>query len=572
MSKNPKLVSFKRSPAYVHHRAMLNRRENNIVDALELMRRAVEESPDNREYRLDLAELYCEMGCHAQSTRLLLDMLAEEDSPTECYYGLALNQLGMNDIPGARKSLGLYRRHDPEGARLEEVRQLAAELDFFSEINHPANRRLQRAAGIANRACEAMKADMPDKACRLFERSLSLASEQYEMRALYAMALLISGRRDEAVEQAERAGAGYPPSVRALCVCAQVYYLLGDADRARALIGRAKAEKPEGQELRLMIYAMGEMGMDDSVADYARLALRETPFDRDLLHMRAVALKRTGTPDIRVARFWARILRIDPEDSIAAFYQEAALAGRLDDYALEYGYQVPREEFARRLRALVDRLSQGYDQVESLWRSDPAFRQLVRWAVTSEDARLSRAAMTALTTIDQTDSRSLLRSLLFGGETSTELKFHAALALHMQGVNAEEIMPSSAGLSAGFMVDPQEIMARLGVGERQLVKYADEVLRQEFDISALPQLLLMWTAYRQLRGTRSDPLKCVGGGAAALAYNYMLVYGPRPDVRRLTGAFGCDQRQMIYYAGRMAGCLERIYSGVKAAQEEDGEH
>ena len=33
-------------------------------------------------------------------------------------------------------------------------------------------------------------------------------------------------------------------------------------------------------------------------------------------------------------------------------------------------------------------------------KSDPAFRQLVKWAVASEDARLSRAAMTALTSID----------------------------------------------------------------------------------------------------------------------------------------------------------------------------
>ena len=97
MDRNLKVVAFKRSSAYVHHRAMMNRRENNIVDALELMRRAVEAAPENREYRLDLAELYCEMGCHEQSTQLLLDMLAEDDGPSECYYGLALNQLGMND-------------------------------------------------------------------------------------------------------------------------------------------------------------------------------------------------------------------------------------------------------------------------------------------------------------------------------------------------------------------------------------------------------------------------------------------------------------------------------------------
>ena len=80
MKHNPKVVSIDRSAAYVHHRAMKNRRDNNPVDALELLRSAVEQSPENREYKLDLAEMYCEMGCHEQSNRILLDLLAESDA------------------------------------------------------------------------------------------------------------------------------------------------------------------------------------------------------------------------------------------------------------------------------------------------------------------------------------------------------------------------------------------------------------------------------------------------------------------------------------------------------------
>lgn len=558
MEKNLKVVAFKRSSAYVHHRAMMNRRENNIVDALELLRRAVEAAPENREYRLDLAELYCEMGCHEQSTRLLLDMLAEGDGPTECYYGLALNQLGMNDLNGARRSLSLYRRRDPEGAHLEEVRRLAAELDFFGELSHPVNRKLHRASCIANRACDAMKADMPEKACRLFERSLEMASEQYDMRSLYAMALLICGRREAALTEAGRAAGGYPPSVKALCVSAQVFALSGDAHSARTLISRAMEERPEGQELRLMIYVMGELGMDADVANYVRQALREAPFDRDLLHMRAVAMYRTGTPDTRVARFWARILRIDPGDSVAQYYQEAALKGKLDADPPDYSYQVPRREFERRLRALVEQLGQGYEQLETRWREDPAFRQLMGWAVRAEDPRLSRAAMTALTTIDHRESRSLLRMLLFNEGVPGDLKIHAALVLRMQGIDSEAIMPARTGLGPGFMPDANAMMARLGVGERQLVRYADEVLQREYGLSAFNQLLLIWSAYRQLRGTSVDPVRCVGGGAAALAYSYMLIYGPQPDVATLAEQFGCDARQLVYYARRISGCLDRI--------------
>ena len=557
MSKDIKVVSFARSPAYVHHRAMMNRRDNNIVDALELLRRAVEESPDNREYRLDLAELYCEMGCHAQSNRLLLDMLAEGEGPSECYYGLALNQLGLNDVPGARQALRLYRSSDPEGAHLEEVRQLAAELDFYSEISHTA-RRLNRAARIANRACEAMKGDNPERACRLFEQSLSLASEQYDMRALYAMALLIRGDREAARREAERAAEGYPPSVRALCVCAQVMYLLDEVQEAWGLIARAAAEKPEGQELRLMVYAMGELRLHEQVAESARLALQESPFDRDLMHMRAIALYNSGVPQERLTRFWERILRIDPQDSVAQFYQETALAGRLGEYTLDYSYQVPREEFARRLSQLVGYLGEGFERVEALWNEDAGFRQLLGWAVRAEDSSLSRAAMVTLTAIDSEESRSLLRSLLFSGEVPLELKLHAALSLRLQGISMDRILPAGAGLTDGLLPDAEAMLSQLPVGERALVRYADEVLQREYDVEALSKLLLMWSAYRQSRGTKADPLRCIEGASAALAYNYLLLYGPKPEIGKLAKAFNCAPRQLLFYARRMAGCLERI--------------
>ena len=172
MKQNPKVVSFDRSPAYVHHRAMVNRRENNAVDALELLRHAVERSPENREYRLDLAELYCEMGCHEQSNRLLLDMLAQDDAPAECYYGLALNQLGMNDLEGAQQSLRMYRHAAPDGVHAPEVRRLSDELDAFDALNRPASRKVYRAMRVADRACEALRGGDLAGARRMFERSL----------------------------------------------------------------------------------------------------------------------------------------------------------------------------------------------------------------------------------------------------------------------------------------------------------------------------------------------------------------------------------------------------------------
>ena len=566
MSKIPKVVSFDRSAAYLHHRAMLNRRENHHVDALELMRRAVEVQPDNSEYRLDLAELYCEMGCHQQSSRLLLDMLSENDAPSECFYGLALNQLGMNDIDGARQSLSIYRKRDPQGPHFEDVSRLAAELEFYTLSRRPVNRRLNRALCVANRACDAMKVGDIPKAVRLFEKTLKMSSEQYEMRALYALALVMDDRRDDARRQAEIATRAFPPSIRAMCVAAQAFHLLDDDERAVKLLDDAGAEHPAGHELYLMMYTAGEIGLHDRAAEYARLALQETPYDRELLHCRAAALMKSGSGSEAI-RCWERILRLDPEDSVAQYYRTAAEEETLDPADVEYTYEVPQAEHIRRVGELSEALTQGFEAVNVRWQTEPDFRRLVRWAVKTDDLRLGRAAMTVLATVEDDTALSMLRELMFAPEVSRELKLHAAVLLKLQDRPLSEALPKPMDALGEALVDSEALISEMPVGDRQLVRYADEVLEREYGISARPVLALMWQSYRHMRGTKGDPLMRVDAAAAALACTYLMAAKQKPDIGRLTRAFGCPARQLVYYAARLAARLNR--TDVSGNEDDD---
>lgn len=557
MSYNPKVVSFERSSAYVHHRAMVNRRENNPVDALELMRRAVERSPENREYRLDLAELYCEMGCHEQSNRLLLDMLADADAPAECFYGLALNQLGMNDLEGAKQSLRLYRQREPSGAHAQDVSRLASELDIFDAMNRPANRRLYRAMRIADNACTALQEGDLEQSKRLFERSLAMSSEQYEMRAMYAMALMMSEEDDAALREAKRASDGFPPSVRAICVASQVFATLGKKQLARDLLLKVVKERPEGVELRLLIFSLGELEMHEEIAECSRLALQETPYDRHLLHVRAAALYHTGTPAGQVERFWQRILRIDPEDSVALFYQHACASGDLAASPPGYAYQVPEEECRRRTVWLSQQFKGGLTAAQERWSQDENFRRTVLWAAQFEDDKLRRAAVTVIAAMDDEKAHSLIRSLMFGRELQPEIKNHAAMLLKLRGVDMKKIFPANASVEGNVVPKPEELLETLLVGERQLVRYADEVLENEYQISAMAELALMWAIYRRQRGLDFDPLTNTEAASAALVYNYLLRHGNRVSISKLAEQFGCSPRRLVYYARRIADILER---------------
>ena len=571
MKHNPKVVSIDRSAAYVHHRAMKNRRDNNPVDALELLRSAVEQSPENREYKLDLAEMYCEMGCHEQSNRILLDLLAEKNAPAECYYGLALNQLGRNEMDSARRALSLYRSHAGGGEYVEDALDLTEEIYLYDALKRPLDRRRGRAAQIAEKACSALREDDVEKARRLFERSLEMDANQPEMRALYAMALRMGGADGKAVEQAKLSVSGAEPSVRALCVAAQVLYLCGDQLTALELARQAIAQRPDGVELRLMIFALSELGMYAEAADSVRLALQETPHDKGLLHMRAVLLHRTGAEDEQVERFWRRILRIDPDDSVARYYQELAARNELDSIKPELIYEVPAEEYRRRLMQIAEKLSEGLDVAAELWRTDRDFRTLLIWAVGTGNENCGRAAIMVIAAAGDEESESTMRELLYRGDVPMSVKLHGVLFLRLRGADMGKLMPPDMDAMDGLLPEAEGVLAGMPVGERQLVRFASEVLSQAYGVEALSALALLWRGYRGACG-RNDPLVCTQEAAAALAWNYLLQHGRHASVEKLARQFACKPRRMVFYARHMASVLECYEDANTEQDNEDEDH
>ena len=566
MSYNPKVVSIERSAAYVHHRAMKNRRDNNPVDALELLRQAVEHSPENREYKLDLAELYCEMGCHEQSNRILLDVLAGGDAPAECYYGLALNRLGRNETDAARRALALYRSHADNDAYMEDAHALDAELNLYDALKRPLNRRKGRAAAIAARACDALRDDDAPGAVRLFRRSLDMDAGQLEMRALYALALRMCGEHAAAMEQAEICAADPEASPRAICVAAQVFHYCGKAQRAKELADRAIAMRPDGVELRLMIFALSEMGMMPEAADALKTALRETPHDKQLLHMRAAALHRMGRCDNELASFWARILRIDPDDTVAQYFYTAALNNQLGEAKPGFIYEVPDAEFKRRLLLIAEKLGEGLPAAVTFWQENADFRSMLLWAVATRDENCGRAAIMVIASAADEESESIIRELLYRGDIPITVKLHGMFFLRLRGADMVKLMPPDMDVQDGMLPESADLLEDMPVGERQLVRFADEVLSKDYGITACSALTLMWQAYRHGCRKDTDPLVCTQEAAAALAWNYLLAHGKNVKPAKLAAQFECRVRRMVFYARHMAAVLGK-YEGNKPNED-----
>ena len=117
-----------------------------------------------------------------------------------------------------------------------------------------------------------------------------------------------------------------------------------------------------------------------------------------------------------------------------------------------------------------------------------------------------------------------------------------------------------AGLPEGeeILPDAEEMMDSFLVGERQLLRYANQKMEELYDLSALSALTLIWAVYRQYRGLRFDPLTRSEAVSAALVYTCLLQRGQRPSISKLARHFGCSIRRLTYYACRITEVLSRL--------------
>ena len=557
MSLNPKVVPFERGADFIHQRAMKNLRDNNIIDAVELMRKAVETSPDNDDYRLELAQLLCDAGNPTASNRLLMDMFVSGAKVDECLYGLAINQLNMNNPGAARKLLRMCRENSTSDELNAQIEQLTGDMDMYESLNRPVSRRKERLYAMTDEACEMMRREDIDGAVKLFERVLEKDNGQKDVHALLAMAHMMRGREEDAMEHAEFASSEPCDDIRALCVSAQVFGMAEMTDKAEKLLNKAAQLDPDVMEKRMLAFSMFEAGMYAEAKAVVKLALAEIPCDKVMLHAMAV-ISLNMCEESEVAKgYWRRILRVDPDDTVAAYFIKTLEAGRLEMDDLGCEYQVPRRELIKRYMYIADKLNTDLFKVEACWREDEEFRKLIGWILVSGEMRFRDAAITLLASIDAPEAVSQLREYLLRPDCGFDTMVRACAMYRMRGADIERILPPYVDPEDGFMPEGDEIMARMGVGHRQLVRLAGEVLERRYGADAYDTLAVMWDMYRAMRGTRMDPLLRTETAAAALAYCWLVKNGHEPRISKLAAQFDCGARQLEFFIKHMVSVLNR---------------
>lgn len=551
---NNKVVRVERSPAYLHHRAMLQWHKGRLAEALSLMQRAVEADPANPGYRVDLAELYHATGSYARSTRLLLDVFVEDPaSAMDCLFGLMMNQMALHHHAQA---LDLFKTY--MGRLFRDVQpqwQLpGVSMEILTADKAPGSRPRARAERLADLGVLAMTREEYGRAERLLQKSVQLDDERQESRAMLAATNYLVGRADRALALCEEAIAK-KPSLRAACLIAHLLQALEREDEARELL-RAHLEDPYGADGAVFLAALGEAGAHEEILAYARRALRDAPYDRELLHAAAVAMLHLGYPAEQAARLWSRILRVDSEDSVARYYADLCRSGAPEAQEIPYAYRLPGEEMLRRSERLADALEDHTaEELEARWREDSAFRELIQWAVSTDVEVLKRVAVTVLSSLDDPEAASRMRSALFTNALEASLQLSASLALSKRGRSLRKVLPDELNI---WHLEPQEerrLLEQAVVNDRALVHYAAELA----DCSDAERALLIgaWLKYREACPGRFDALTRPDCGALVLLKSAIRRKGKKALLEKLARQLHCSPRRLKYYDRRMTSVMKR---------------
>lgn len=541
--------------------------KNDVPGAVHHLWRAVEMSPENAGYSLELASLLSDMQRYGESNEILLLLMQCGDAPGECFFGLGRNFLGLGDMDSAFESLDLYMRREPDGDFADDAAEMldrigdqrrdgrqpeaAASPEDAMRLRAKEGSRLLQ-AGEFKKAAEALRdVKLPG------EDGLAAGND-------LAAAYYYDGRPGEAIRVLRGILREHPGHLHSQCNLALFLYP-GEPAQARCVI--AKAAKAAGND-PVMNYRVGvvlcEMGEHAKARRAMEPIAARYPFDVRIQHYYALCCYNSGQI-AKAASLWEKLRRLCPDNPAIGWYAGLA-AARLRNEAglpetLGYSINVPPDEAIRRIRAIGSRVQESRS-LRSLGR-DREFREMLVWGMTLRDIRIRRAMLQLMVASGGRDNERALRRMLVSRSETDEFKHEIFLGL--KAMNASQ--PYLA-LMDGSVVEVCVRVRKAGIGSitdssRMVADLLDRRMTGPIR-KHLEEARTLWNKYLIARFCQGKPLRARKFAAWAAAVHGCVARRHGMDVPcgELAGTYGAG-------AGAIGSCMRRILG--QTGNKEGGE-
>ena len=334
-------------------------REGKFLSALKYAYRELNAYDGDGELFARFSDIY--EGMNLQGTAInwwfrYLDIAEEEDLP-EAYEGLAVNFLNL----GQESASAYYYNKliDVDDTLTEESKFDIAEAfstskkEKFRFVYPP---RLADYSKEVSLGSSALKHGKMDKAIEEFSK-VERGSKQYgQAMEMQAIALLLSGKAEEAEKTCQQLLEDEPNNIRAYATLAAVYLEQGRKEESKALALRLTTmETDDADDMYKIATVCCENGLHEEAYKVFCALDKKIPFDGRMLYFKGVSAYKSGRLKEAISTL-SDLCTVYPDAEVAKYYLNL-----LRDYEEEggeapettYFYHVPQEEREKRCQSLV---------------------------------------------------------------------------------------------------------------------------------------------------------------------------------------------------------------------------
>lgn len=546
------ILSFDQGAGFYLRTGRRQAEAGNLVRALSHLRTAHEKDPDNAEITIALAEVLNRMQRFEESITVLMGMGRMEALPPDGLFGMASNFIAMEEFGPARMCLEYYLHTDPDGAYAADAADYLDLMDDAPEMN--------------------------------WQLGLD-EGEDVELIAHihYSKTLHVSGRDREALRHLLDLEERYPRSLwlqmeialSEYCVeeyepCEQRLFNILKEDRTYvrakcllALLRQGEGKKREAREM-LNSIPIPEDGTTEELGnlnvmlleaeDYTRAEacgeclIKLIPYDPMTLHELGYTKYMLGKAR-EAADLYRRIVEMDPHDTVAAWYLDAAQAEpdpRKGGKGWTVQYDVPYRIAVERLRRMGEAFAKGPEALKQRWAEDGQFRDLVAWALFSPLAPDKHGIITILAVAGDREAEELLRAFLLRTDQSDESKQLAFGALHTYGGAEPHAMFYNGLWQFGEVIHatlPEDLPKAYMKVFQRLARCAEQILCPEKTAELAQRAFYFFVLAQKGRYRRISPTQ---EDAFVAAFVCMAVHFQEQDIREedLCEAFDITARRL----------------------------
>lgn len=439
-NKKAKILPFRQDVDFFLKRGAKERDRNDLLAAVQRYRQAYHSDPADLDSCLALSEVLSQMQRYEESNRLLLVDMSMNDPDPESYFGLACNYYGMHEYAYAKESLETYLELDPEGFYAYDA------MDFLDLLEDPNE--LMETVGVAQdesletltvcqRARHATERGDLAQAAALLEAHLARVPTALRAKNQLAVVCYCMGDKARALALSGEVLSADPNDIQARCN--QTLFLCMGEDAQSTQVQEAldalqllRPEEPD--ELASISLLQLEFGRYAAAQETLQRLWQYMPYDENVIHRMGYCRYLQG--DVEGAQScYRRLLRIDPDDTVARYYLNACRKYDAKAHARHWQlpYRVPLGETFRRFQQINTLLDEPQAEIVRRWREDRATRNLLLWALTMQDQRSKSAILHLVAGMQDAEAERALRDFLLRTDQPDGAKREAlALLTRMQ--------------------------------------------------------------------------------------------------------------------------------------------